>query len=73
MGCRCPQCYSLAELMLEETGQTYGLPPAPGHAPAPALEPACDGTYTCPCPRCNTDRGTRERGRATTALDRYAA
>jgi len=30
-GCQCPECYGLAEAMIEITGNAHGLPIARGH------------------------------------------
>ena len=68
-GCRCAQCYTLAEFMLEETGRDHGLPRAPGHGPSPALSEACAGTMTCPCSRCRAERDAAlQRPRRTSRL-----
>ena len=37
-GCRCPECFGLAEYMLRLTGSDHGLPRAPGHKP-PSYSP----------------------------------
>lgn len=34
-GCHCPECFGLAEFMLETTGDPHGLPLARGHALLP--------------------------------------
>lgn len=52
-GCKCRECWGLAELMAAR-GRDYGyIPPAPGHAPLP--DP-CDSTLTCTCASCKTGR-----------------
>lgn len=38
-GCRCPECFRLAEYVLALTGNDHGLPRAPGHLPLPVREP----------------------------------
>lgn len=73
-GCRCPQCWGLAEYMQQLTGKDYGLPNAPGctatlrvltTGPAPtslvALDRTCDGSMTCSCPDCEQERAQRVR------------
>lgn len=63
-GCRCPHCWGLAEYLTALTGRDHGLPPASGHhrlhvvtAGPPGSEPAaCQGTYTCPCAACTSER-----------------
>lgn len=54
-GCRCTQCWGLAEHMLEETGNDLGLPAAPGHARLRVVTAgsACHGYQNaCVCPNC---------------------
>lgn len=62
-GCRCPECWSLREHMLEETGKDYGLAPAPApHNQPRALvrEVQADcSSMTCVCERCQSERTTR--------------
>lgn len=58
-GCRCPECWGLAELMLELTGKDYGLPRAPGHVPFAVDVTPCDGSYTCLCDACKAERAER--------------
>lgn len=68
-GCRCRECYGLAEYMRDLTGRDYGLPSAPGHhtlrvvtpgtAPPEAIvDPVvvCDGSYVCGCLKCVAER-----------------
>lgn len=58
-GCRCRECWGLAEYMLATTGRDHGLPRAPGHITARLDEldaPACDHTLTCPCATCQQER-----------------
>lgn len=67
-GCRCRECYGLAEYMLEQ-GKDFGLERAPGHERArlrvvtvagrTVMTPSCDGTMTCSCERCVGERMTR--------------
>ena len=69
--CRCPDCWSLCEVMLEMTGKDYGLNPAPNRAKRAAaqtppsgprgggglrLVQSCDGSYTCRCDGCEADK-----------------
>jgi hypothetical protein len=67
-GCRCRECFGLAEFMLQVTGNAHGLPRAPGHNTAPepqkaTLRPveACNGTMVCECQRCAQERSERVR------------
>lgn len=53
-GCKCPECYGLAEHMLTVTGRDYGLEHAPGHTVL--LPDPCEGTLTCDCDRCDEQR-----------------
>jgi hypothetical protein len=56
-GCRCRFCWTLREFMLEETGKSYGLPRAEGHAQEPSTveRPTCS-SMTCVCPKCASER-----------------
>jgi hypothetical protein len=58
-GCKCAQCYGLAEFMQALTGKDYGLPKASGHAPQPAtlkVEKRVCESMTCICPECSAKR-----------------
>ncbi len=58
-GCRCRECFGLAEYMTALTGQEYGIAAANGCAPlsAPAtLRVACSGSMVCTCDDCEADR-----------------
>ena len=59
-GCRCRECFGLAEFMHRLTGKDYGLPRAPGHSSLlpEELDP-CDKTLTCGCARCESEREQR--------------
>ena len=71
LGCKCRECFGLAEHMLQLTGRDYGLPRASGHSRpfAPVLilnsknrvveEQQCTGSYTCSCPLCAAEREHR--------------
>lgn len=68
--CRCPECWTLCEYMLQLTGKDYGLQPAPMRAKRAAaaaagtsvpttrarVEESCDGSYTCGCKKCAADK-----------------
>lgn len=62
-GCKCRECYGLAEYMLQSpAGHTYGLPVAAGHdvpAVTDITRVRCDGTLTCACTTCASDRAAR--------------
>lgn len=69
-GCRCSECYGLAEWLEENGLDTRGLPPAPGHQPlTPILkdedgtivEIHCNGSMTCSCPKCEGERAALVR------------
>lgn len=48
--------------MVDATGRTdYGLAPAPGHSPVTIDFDPCDGTFTCQCRRCVSQRSTLVR------------
>jgi hypothetical protein len=77
-GCRCRECFGLAETMILSAGKDFGLPRAPrphdgprklrivtpGPAPKDAktfegvvpTEQLCDGSMTCACTRCESQR-----------------
>lgn len=64
--CRCPECFTLAELMADVTGEDYGLARAAGHGPAgPELRRGrgdhCTGEMTCGCDRCTEQRALMTR------------
>lgn len=53
-GCKCRECFTLAEYLLEETGTDFGLPRAKGHDYVD-LDP-CTGSLTCTCQKCEKER-----------------
>ncbi len=67
-GCKCKQCFGLAEYMILWSGHDFGLERAPGCHPGrtvklhvtttgtPTVAPACNGLMTCPCERCVGER-----------------
>lgn len=67
-GCRCADCYGLAEYMRETTGEDHGLPATKALrlsvvTAGPKRELDCDGSMTCSCERCVKERVTpRKRG-----------
>lgn len=63
-GCKCRECYGLAEFMLEHRGHTFGLPATritvlTHGPPITSLEDACDGSMLCPCRACSAERAER--------------
>lgn len=56
MDCKCSQCFGLAEYMFQVTGKDYGLPRAPGCLITPIVLDPCDGSMTCECGRCVSER-----------------
>lgn len=59
MDCKCSQCFGLAEYMFQVTGKDYGLPRAPGCLITPIVLDPCDGSMTCECARCVSERRSR--------------
>jgi hypothetical protein len=57
-GCRCPDCFSLREYMLELTGRDHGLPAAPGHGRRLRVVER-PHSMTCDCRRCEAERAVR--------------
>lgn len=78
-GCRCRECFGLAEFMESIGRSSRDLPRAPGHDRAvlrvvtrddvPAAEHVvCSGSMTCSCESCVADRAARvKRGVRPTA------
>lgn len=65
-GCKCRECFGLAEYMLEATGRDHGLQHTlrvvtPGPPVLMSLETACDGTMVCVCRHCADERARRIR------------
>lgn len=66
MACRCASCYGLSEYLTDNGLPDRGLPKAPGHERlhvvtlGAAVDAQCNGTLTCPCPRCVQERLERQ-------------
>lgn len=62
-GCRCRECFGLAEFMLQATGSTHGLPRLEASPVARksvlSVVDTCTGTMTCECPVCSQERSER--------------
>jgi hypothetical protein len=56
-GCRCPECWGLAEYMERMTGKDYGLPRSPGHKRLRVVERP--HLMTCDCRVCVAKRQER--------------
>lgn len=63
-GCKCRECYGLAEYMLEHRGRDFGLPATKITVltygpPIQSVEDLCDGTMLCQCKACTAERAAR--------------
>lgn len=70
-GCKCRECFGLAEYLEAQGLSSRGLPRAPGHKPVSlrvvtlgpddqaVTEVPCIGGYVCECPVCEQERRDR--------------
>jgi hypothetical protein len=74
-GCRCRDCWGLAEVMIQMHGDDFGLERAPGHPTMMRLRittggvpeaVTCDSSMTCGCERCVGEREARAARAAET-------